>query len=197
MINHDAKYIGDIERGVPDGKVSSSGVSSRDISGDGVSCDAKRSGDFEMLDVSGDVGLRVRAVSLQELFVKAGLACSALMIDPHGVQAAVSLEIEADVVSETDGLGVLSQAGADDGTLEELLVAWLNELIYRFDAEGFAAARITVLEFSPARIKTVVSGQHYDPRIHTPGLLVKAATHHGLKILKTNDTYLADIVFDI
>ena len=174
MINDDAKYIGDADRG----------------------------GDFEMLDISGDVGFRVRAASLPELFVKAGLACSALMVEPHGVQNVVSLDIEVEVVSQAgivSQVGILSQntTGADDGTLEELLVAWLNELIYRFDAEGFTAARITVLEFSPARIKTVVSGQHYDPQIHTPGLLVKAATHHGLKILKTNDTYLADIVLDI
>jgi SHS2 domain-containing protein len=139
-------------------------------------------GDFQLLDVSGDVGLRVRAENLEALFVKAGLACSALMVDPRGVLDAVAMDIEA---------------GAEDGTIEELLVAWLNELIYRFDAGGFTAGRITVLEFSPARIKTVVAGQYYDPRIHTPGLLVKAATHHGLKIIKTKGEYVADIVFDI
>jgi len=147
-------------------------------------------GDFELLDVSGDVGIRVRAESLQELFVKAGLACSALMIDPLGVLDAVTMEVHAGAESE-------DKTRADAGTLEELLVAWLNELIYRFDAEGFIGRRITVLEFSPARIATAVAGQYYDPLIHTPGLLVKAATHHGLKILNTNNTYVADIVFDI
>ena len=138
---------------------------------------------FELLDIAGDVAIRVRAESLPELFVRAGLACSALMCDPLRVDCAVTMTLEA-------------QAD-DDEAFEELLVAWLNELIYRFDAEGFIAVRITVLEFSPARIKTLVAGQRYDPLIHTPGLLVKAATHHGLKILKTGDTYRADIVLDI
>lgn len=151
---------------------------------------------FEVLDVSGDVGIRAHGETIEEAFTSALMGMYSLSADIETIEEkrAVDVSVEGD-------------------TLEGLLVAWLNELIFHTDAYGFIGKRVVITEFSPSlavpprgggtddgrayRIKAVIYGEEFDPGRHDGKLLIKAATYHRLKIEKKDDLWEIDVIFDI
>lgn len=145
------------------------------------------------MDISGDAGVRAYGVSIEEVFKNAALGMYSLITNPDGIK-------EADnVVVEVEG-----------HSTEGLLVAWLNELIFRFDAYGFAGKRVEILNFrfriqdltvltedNQIYIKARLHGEGFDPERHEKRLLLKAATYHQLKIEKIDGIWQADVIFDI
>lgn len=81
---------------------------------------------FEPIDHTADVALRVWADSLEELFRQAALGLSALLTDPARVGRDRAVEIRASGIDE-----------------EELLIAWLEEILYAFESR-----RELLVEFS-------------------------------------------------
>ncbi|VAX32789.1 hypothetical protein MNBD_NITROSPIRAE02-1709, partial [hydrothermal vent metagenome] len=114
---------------------------------------------FEILDISGDVGIRVRGRSLEELFVNSALGLYSLVTDLSGVKPAQSVDIK--VIRES---------------LDGLLVGWLNELIFRFDTYGFIGKEVRIKNINENRVEADIGGEEFDPDRHERGLLVKAAT---------------------
>ena len=80
---------------------------------------------------------------------------------------------------------------------ESLLVEWLNELIYLFDAEHVLLKNFDVQSLSNTRLKVTCYGEKIDPSRHKLKTEVKAATYHMLRIDKDNKGYKAQIIFDI
>lgn len=135
---------------------------------------------FELLDISGDIGLRVYGSNIEEAFVNAGIGMFSLITDIARIEPKneIVLNISAD-------------------SLESLLINYLNELIFQFDAYGFTGTKIEVSELTDYVIKAKVFGEKFDPSKHTQGLLVKAATYHNLSIKKEGGTFIIDVIFDI
>lgn len=135
---------------------------------------------FEVLDISGDVGIRAFGKSLEELFINAATGMYSLITDVNSIEKRQKIDIEV-----------------ESHSLEGLLVSWLNELIFRFDTYGFVGKDIDISEFSESKIKASLSGEEFDEARHEKRLLVKAATYHQLKIEKTGEDWKAEIIFDI
>ncbi|NJD57429.1 MAG: archease [Nitrospirae bacterium] len=135
---------------------------------------------FETIDISGDAGIRAFGRDLPELFANAAAGMYSLVTDLSGV--AETGRIDVSVHSET---------------LEGLLVAWLNELIFRFDAYGFVGKKIAIGDLTDIGVSATLSGEEFDPAKHEQKLLVKAATYHRLSIHKKDDHWEAEVVFDI
>ncbi len=135
---------------------------------------------FEILDISGDVGLRIRAADLEELFEYGAIGLYSLITPLNGVKAVETAEIEV----EGEGL-------------EGLFVGWLNELIFRFDTYGFIGREVEVESVSDRMVAARVGGEEFDPERHERGLLLKAATYHDLKIEKDDGGWTAVVIFDI
>jgi SHS2 domain-containing protein len=151
---------------------------------------------FEILDIAGDVGLKAFGESKQEVFVHAALGMYSLITN-------------TDILKDQKSITVSVESHALDG----LLVSWLNELIFHFDAYGFIGKRIVVAEFTPSltlppqgggtggdeafRLKATVYGEEFDPEHHEGKLLIKAATYHRLKIEKKDHVWETEIIFDI
>jgi len=145
---------------------------------------------YELLDISGDAGLRAFGSTAEELFLNAALGMYSLIADLEAVKSEETIEVSLTHDSP-----------------EGLLVAWLNELIFRFDAHGFIGKEIVITE-SPCgkditggsrqyTMTASVSGEHFDPERHKGKLLVKAATYHRLKVELREGCWTAEIVFDI
>ncbi len=144
---------------------------------------------FELLDIAGDAGIRAYGRDLKELFANAGLGMSSLITDT----AAITESEQVEVTAAADSLG-------------GLLVAFLNELVFRFDTNGYIARNIRV-DSLPApgdaadehgfSIRATLSGETFDPDRHERRLLIKAATYHKLRIEQRKDRWEADIIFDI
>lgn len=144
---------------------------------------------FETLDISGDAGIRAFGEDLSELFVNAAKGMYSLMADTSTVRETKAIKISL-----------------ESGSLEGLLVSWLNELIFQFDAYGFIGKTISVIDFTARegseaeggfRIKASVSGEEFDSGRHKGKLLLKAATYHRLNIRKSDGQWRTEVVFDI
>ncbi|MBI5674590.1 MAG: archease [Nitrospirae bacterium] len=134
---------------------------------------------IETLDMSGDVGLKVRGSSLEELFANAASGMSELITDTRDIAATEEREISL-----------------KSDSLEDLLILWLNELIFLFDRDGFIGKSFNLnLEGNTLTAKT--SGGIFDPEINEKRLLLKAATYHKLSLKKMNSVWEAVVVFDI
>ncbi len=153
---------------------------------------------FEILDISADAGIRVFGKDLPEVFVNAAAGMYSLITDPVSIKAEKSIEVS-----------VMGHS------IDGLLVAWLNELIFLFDTSGFIGKEIVITETTPAldspllnaacritgmedcSLKALLSGGVFDPERHEANLLLKAATYHRLRIEKINGIWEADVIFDI
>ena len=139
---------------------------------------------FEIIDISGDVGIRAFGKSIEEVFKNSAIGMYSLITDLEGVKAEKSISISV-----------------ESNSLEGLLVSWLNELIFHFDTYNFIGKRIDIQFLTPnsqsPSLKAIILGEEFDTERHERKLLIKAATYHRLKIEKVRDIWEADIIFDI
>ena len=87
------------------------------------------------------------------------------------------------------------EACAPDPAL--LLVAFLNEVLYLFDAEGVLVSHISSIKFLETRVLAEATVVTYDPSIHGTVREVKAATMHGASLDLTPQGYTARVFFDL
>ena len=135
---------------------------------------------FKILDISGDVGLTAYGNTKEEAFINAATGMYSLITDP-------------DPVFEKKVIHISVENQSPDG----LLVSWLNELVFHFDAYGFIGKKIGVEHFSDSKITARISGEEFNPDRHEGNLLIKAATYHKLRIEKKDNLWEKDVIFDI
>jgi SHS2 domain-containing protein len=138
---------------------------------------------FTFFDHTGDVGVELEGGSPSELFEEAARALAATLTDAADLAPAQSLRI------------VLRHE-----SLDLLLVDWLSELLYRFEAEGFLPAEINV-QLAPRAggwgLTAEVRGEP-DAAARVPvKVLVKAVTYHGLLAAQQGDRWCGRVVFDV
>jgi len=136
--------------------------------------------DYELIDISGDVGIKAYGKDCADAWVNAGIGMYSLITDLEKISEKKSLEIEI-------------AADSDEG----LLVKFLNELIFHFDAYNFIGKRIYVSSFSEGSIRAKIYGEEFDSDLHEQRLLLKAATYHNIKIVKGDETCEVEVIFDI
>jgi SHS2 domain-containing protein len=135
---------------------------------------------FQVLDISGDVGLTAFGKSKEEAFLNAAYGMYSLITNPETIQEIKTLLITV-----------------EKDSLDGLLVAWLNELIFHFDTYGFIGKKINIEHFSDGKIRAEITGEEFDSERHTGKLLIKAATYHMLRIQEMNGRWEIDVIFDI
>ena len=136
---------------------------------------------YETFEHTADVGLRIRAADLPELFAEAGRALFSIMVDNYDdVQPAetISLDVPA--------------AGVED-----LLFDWISELIFTFEMRHLLLCRFDVTLDDQAGLHADAAGQMLDEQRHRIGFEVKAVTYHELKVRETDDGYMAEVIVDI
>lgn len=111
-----------------------------------------------------DTGIEAWGATLDAAFEEAALGLSELMIDPSAVEERVAHRIAIH--------------GDDDG---DLLVRWLNELVYLVDARGLVFHRF-VVELRPRVLAATAYGEPLDLTRHQPRSAVKAATYHQVAV---------------
>ena len=135
---------------------------------------------FEIIDHTADVGIIAYGADVEELFSNAALALFSLITEPESVEEKLHLDLE---VSSEDRDG--------------LLVDWLNELIYLFDAKHILFKRFDIENLTHNQLKATCYGESFDPMKHEIKIGVKAATYHMLRLDKGAGGYKAQIIFDI
>ena len=134
----------------------------------------------EVFEHTADIGLRMRAADLNELFADAARGLFGLIV-----------ENLADVrPTQAEQIHV-------DGTQREyLLFDWLNELLYLFDSRHLVCSEFKVT-VTATGLDAEVRGEPLDPGRHRLDHEVKAITYHGLKVEQTSEGWLAEVILDI
>jgi len=81
-----------------------------------------------------------------------------------------------------------------------LIVRWLNELIYRYEAEGklytaFRTRQVSLGSGEPARL--IVEASEHDAGQTRVGCEVKGATYHGLSIVRREGSCEVTVILDL
>jgi len=135
---------------------------------------------YRFVDHTADIAFEVYGADLNELFRNASLAFYDAFVDV----SRLNLEKEVEV----------SCGGEDE---EIALYKWLNELLYLFDTEFFAAKEVDVKVNRNYNFD--VSGKLRGGRFNAEMVKVepKAITLHKFKVERNKDGYRAFVVVDI
>ncbi len=135
--------------------------------------------DFEIFDHTADIGIIAYGADLKQAFANAAKGLFSLITSLGDVEEVLHRDIE---LTASDS--------------ESLLVDWLNELVYYFDAEGILFGRFDIFELNNSHLKARGYGEKADSTRHELKTGVKGATYHMLKIEKNNG-YRLQVLFDI
>ena len=135
---------------------------------------------YEQIPHTADLAAKIYGRNLKELFENAAFAMFDMMADMEGLKAEESVNIEVEASNK-----------------EELLVSWLNEILYISYIKGILFPEIQVRDLDENKLIAAAKGQRLEKgggRIHSE---IKAATYHDLEIQKTDGGYEVTVVFDV
>ena len=136
---------------------------------------------YEIVEHTADIGIRGSGRTPAELFANMARGVFSLIVPPEEVRSAEKRTVQA----QADGW-------------ERLLVAWLRELLYLFDAQRFLPGSFAIRRLDPTAIEAEVSGEALDLGRHTLGKEVKAVTYCELSLRQEADgTWSAQVILDI
>lgn len=139
-------------------------------------------GTVATFDHTADVGLRVTGKDLDDLFRTAA----------EGVFDYIIVNRDEVQPSDSETVGLQAESAAD------LLVAWLNELLYRFETTHRIFGRFDVqVAEDGTTLQATIAGEPIDRARHVLDHEVKAVTQHGLSLRHEGDAWIAELILDI
>ncbi|MFA5139555.1 MAG: archease [Elusimicrobiota bacterium] len=131
-----------------------------------------------MVPHTADIGLAISGATWEEFFLNAARG----LLEVYGASSATGDSAgRAAVVLEAP-------------TPEDLLVDWINELIFVVSSERWLPTDIRVKEAGPSVLRAQAEGPRLDARLARE---VKAATYHGLRVGKKSGLWTATVILDI
>jgi SHS2 domain-containing protein len=137
-------------------------------------------GTHRLLEHTADMGIEASGETLEELFAQAA----------YGLLEIIAGTPEALCREEK----IVTVEGEDS---EELLVNWLNEILYLFEIKRFFPLDFEIEEVRGKRVLARVRGEPFDPQRHPVEREVKAVTYHQLRLEKTDGLWQARVYVDL
>ncbi len=141
---------------------------------------AVREGSHEFFDHAADVGIALRAGSLEGLFVEAGHALMEWIgpepDTPKGMKLSLQLKAE---------------------TCEELLVRWLQELLFLFHHKHAYFAGVDSLSLTCLALSGEFAFRIWEDSSHRDYQEIKAVTYHQLYVRHEEGCWKARVILDI
>ncbi|HSV31875.1 MAG TPA: archease [Atribacteraceae bacterium] len=136
---------------------------------------------FEILDHTADIGIVARGRDLKELFANAARGMFSVMTDLDRVNGGFDLEVSVE--------------GND---YEDLLVTWLNELLYVYEVKSAILGNFLITDLGRHSLKALVRGEPIDLRKHTINREIKACTYYEARVGKNAEGFWeAQVYFDL
>ena len=135
---------------------------------------------YELFEHTADLGLRVQADSIEELFVDAARGFLAMLVADSGSVRPVT----------TKAISL----SADEPAY--LLFDWLSELLYTFETDKLLLAEFE-LRIEGNELTATCRGERMDTSRHRMEHEVKAVTYHGLRLEQAAKGWFAEIIVDI
>lgn len=136
--------------------------------------------DYELIDHTADIGIKAYGDNLSEAFAHAAKGMFDIITDSSKIESKGEYQIEL---------------SADE--LDQLLVDWLDELLYLQGAENLVFGEFNVsVDEEKEMISATVSGEEFDTEKHKIGMEIKAVTYHMLEVHK-GDPCFVKVLFDV
>jgi SHS2 domain-containing protein len=137
-------------------------------------------GVFREIEHTADLAIEVTARDLPSLFAVAGEGLYSLIVDPSTV------ELREEIL-----ISVTVQQG------DELLHAWLRELLGAFNVQGFVGKTCEMIEVTGRRAEGKLKGEKLDLARHRFHTEIKGVTYHDFAVWQSSDGWHARIIFDV
>jgi SHS2 domain-containing protein len=139
-------------------------------------------GRSETFEHTADLGLRVFGADLSDLFRTAGAGLfDVIVANRHEVR-----------ISHTEPVNLAAEC------TEDLLLLWLNELIFRSETSHRLYSQFDVgVDESGCHLAGTIGGEPIDPARHVLDHEAKAATRHGLSLGQEHGGWVAEVILDI
>jgi len=134
---------------------------------------------FETIDHTADIAIVAHGDTYQEM-----LECAAA--------AMFAQQVDITTVPKEKSWGI--SVSADSA--EDLLVAWLRELVYLSENGEVIFCDFKIEEFSEWQITGKVWGSGYSDKVKRTGAAVKAVTYHNLNVTHDDD-WRGMVTFDV
>ncbi len=138
---------------------------------------------YEIFEHTADLGIRIRAENIDELFADAARGLFSLLV------------ANPDLVQATEETTFQLRANS----LEDLLHDWLSELLYAFYVRRLVltAFEVQVRTAAAPELTATAGSEPLNPDRHDIGAEVKAITWHGLKVERLDDEWRAEVIVDV
>jgi SHS2 domain-containing protein len=137
-------------------------------------------GAYVYFDHAADVGIRCRAPSVEGLFQAAGRALMEWMGPAPGGDGATTLEAKVE--------------GQDR---EDLLVRWLQELLYLFQTKHLYFVAVESVFISDRTLQGKFLFKRWNESSYGEFQEVKAVTYHQLRVFAEGGSWHASVILDI
>ena len=131
---------------------------------------------FNEIEHTADVSLHIQSEDLAGLF--------------HGAASAMLSLMDMSADREGESTRTIEVEGIDR---EDLLVAWLQELLYLMERYEAGFSKVDIVEINDTHLTAIVE--------EIPGMVpskeIKAVTYHGLEIKESERGLEVTIVFDV
>ena len=135
---------------------------------------------YEEIPHTADIALRVYGKDLKILFENAAFGMFEVIADLDGLKHSISIDINLKAPSK-----------------EELLVAWLDELLYNFYTKGIIFSEFEIASINENEIIATARGRLTGDNRNRLKREIKAATFHDLAIKEDSQGFSVEIIFDV
>ena len=136
--------------------------------------------EYEFFDHTADVGVKAFGKDFSEAFAHAAKGMFDIITDSSVISSKGAYKIELQAVD-----------------LEQLLVDWLDELLFLQSAKNLVFGEFKVnVDEEECKLSATVSGEQFDKKTHKIGTEIKAVTYHMLEVHKNENCYVK-VLFDI
>ena len=135
---------------------------------------------YELVDHTADIGVHAWGATPEQVFEEAARALFSLVCDPREVDERETVEVALEAEA-----------------MDLLLAAWLNELLYIFEARKLVLSQFEVLELGEHSLRARVTGEPLDSARHVLCGGVKAATLHELSLEKRDGGWEGFVLLDV
>lgn len=134
---------------------------------------------YEIIEHTADIGIRVKGGDLKELFKNAALAMFEIMAEAKK-KAAEKKELKIKLKADN---------------LDELFINWLNELLSLSAAKELIFPAFKITKLNESSLEAILSGS--DIKNYRLNSEIKAATYHELKLGRIKSGWQAEVIFDV
>jgi len=135
---------------------------------------------YEQIPHTADIAAKIYGKDIPELFENAAFAMFDMMADMEGLAGGEEVKITLEAVDT-----------------EDLLVSWLNELLYLSYSKALLFHRFHISTLEKDKLLAEATGQKLGPDKKRLNVEIKAATYHDVNIEKRDDRYEVTVVFDV